>query len=74
MRTRKLSLNEEESRNVRVITDEYGNVVLACDDDDAEVFGPTEALLAGGVPVALSWMEAITEHPSVGDTEVWEIL
>jgi bilirubin oxidase len=76
VRTRKLSLNEEESTSVRVITDENGNIVLACDDEDAEIFGPTEALLGtveGGLPVPMSWMGDISENPGVGETEVWEI-
>jgi spore coat protein A len=77
VRTRKLSLNEEESEDVRVITDEQGNVLLACDDPSAEVFGPTEALLGtvdgGNNPVALKWGAPITETPGVGDTEIWEI-
>ncbi len=76
VKTRQLSLNEEESANVRVITDEYGNVVLACDDDDAEVFGPTEALLGtleGGYPVGKYWSSPITESPILGSTEIWEV-
>ena len=39
--------------------------------------GPAEAMLgivdADGVPMAMMWMEEITENPAVGDTEVWEI-
>ncbi len=74
--TRALSLNEEDSSNVRVITDSQGNVVSACDDPDAEVFGPTEALLGtvvAGAPVHLDWMADVTEDPTVGSTEIWEI-
>jgi bilirubin oxidase len=77
IRTRTLSLNEEESTAVRVVTDEQGNVILACDDPEAEIFGPTEALLGtvdgSGNPVALKWHDPITERPGVGDTEIWEI-
>ncbi len=73
--TRTISLNEEESVNVRVVEDEYGNVVLDC--DDGEIFGPTEALLAtlsdDGMSTALHWGAATTEMPLLGSTEVWEI-
>ena len=38
--------------------------------------GPAEARLgtvdAQGNPVAKKWMDAVTENPAVGDTEVWE--
>ena len=38
--------------------------------------GPAEAQLgivdAGGNPVAKRWMDAVTENPAVGATEVWE--
>ena len=76
VRTRQVSLNEEESTNVKVITDEFGNVLLACDDPDAEIFGPTEALLGTLVadsPQALHWGATLTEKPVVGSTEIWEI-
>jgi spore coat protein A len=75
--TRAISLNEEESDNVLVVTDSQGNVILACDDPAAEVFGPTEALLgalaADNTPVPLHWMAGVTEDPLLGSTEVWEI-
>ncbi len=38
--------------------------------------GPREALLgtvSGGVPNPLAWMDAITENPTLGATELWEI-
>jgi spore coat protein A len=39
--------------------------------------GPSEAKLGmigqDGVPAAQEWMDAITENPEVGDSEVWEI-
>ncbi|MEJ2209789.1 MAG: multicopper oxidase domain-containing protein, partial [Anaerolineae bacterium] len=77
IRSRKLSLNEDESTDVRVITDAQGNVILACDDEDAEIFGPIEALLGtvddSNNPVALKWDDAISETPTVGDTEIWEL-
>jgi spore coat protein A len=72
---RKLSLNEEESASVRVV-DENGNVVMDCGDPEAEVFGPTSALLGtlvDGMANALTWGDEITENPAVGATEVWEI-
>jgi spore coat protein A len=74
--TRTLSLNEEESTNVRVITDEHGNIVLACDNEDAEIFGPTEALLGtttAGSPIPTHWGDTVSEKPVVGSTEMWEI-
>jgi len=75
--TRDVSLNEEESKSVRVVTDGAGNVVLACDDPAAEEFAPTAALLGTlngddtGNP--LLWSDAITENPAVGATEEWAI-
>ncbi len=75
--TRQVSLNEEDSQTVRVITDANGNVVLACDDPSAESFGPREALLGTLNPDASSnpllWMDPVSENPSIGATEVWEI-
>jgi spore coat protein A len=75
--TRQVTLNEEDSQTVRVITQEDGSIVLACDDPDAEEFGPRHALLgtlnADGTSSALRWDADITENPAVGATEVWEI-
>jgi FtsP/CotA-like multicopper oxidase with cupredoxin domain len=72
-RTRRLSLNEEDSRTVRVGIDAAGNVVLDCVKGDD--FGPRFALLGtvadGGVP--LRWDDPITENPAVGATEIWEL-
>ena len=45
------------------------------DADGEEVEGPVEALLGtveGGAPVEKLWMDAVTENPAVGATEVWE--
>jgi len=73
-RTRQVSLNEEDSRTVRVSTDEHGNVVLDC--DNGQPFGPRFALLgtvAGGAGEPLRWDDPITENPAVGATEVWEL-
>jgi FtsP/CotA-like multicopper oxidase with cupredoxin domain len=73
---RQLSLNEESSRSVRVIEDENGNIVLACDDPEAEPFGPVEADLGilnpDGTTVRLGWDEPMTEMPKRGTTETWE--
>ncbi len=74
---RPLSLNEEESQTVRVVTDGDGNVVLACADGSAGPFGPTAALLGthdtnSGTPSPLLWMDPISENPAVGATETWE--
>jgi FtsP/CotA-like multicopper oxidase with cupredoxin domain len=45
------------------------------DANGEEVEGPVEALLGtveNGMPIEYMWMDAVTEHPRVGDTEVWE--
>jgi spore coat protein A, manganese oxidase len=73
-RTRRVSLNEQDSRTVRVSTDANGNLTLDC--AKGEPFGPRFALLgtvAGGAGVALRWDDPITENPAVGATEVWEL-
>jgi spore coat protein A len=73
-RTRQVSLNEEDSRTVRVSTDKNGNVVLDC--AKGEPFGPRFALLGtvtDGAGVSLRWDDPITENPAVGATEVWEL-
>ncbi len=72
--TRQVSLNEEDSRTVRVTTDKSGNVVLAC--GKGEPFGPRFALLgavSAGSGVPLRWDAPITENPELGATEVWEM-
>jgi spore coat protein A len=75
--TRQVSLNEEESKTVRVTSDENGIVVLTCDDPNAEPFGPTAALLgtlnSTGAPVPLGWDDPITENPALNAIEVWEM-
>jgi FtsP/CotA-like multicopper oxidase with cupredoxin domain len=73
-RTRQVSLNEEDSKTVRVSVDKNGNVVLDC--AKGEPFGPRYArlgTLSGSTGVPLSWDDAITENPAVGATEVWEL-
>jgi FtsP/CotA-like multicopper oxidase with cupredoxin domain len=73
--TKVVSLNEEESKSVRVSEDDAGNVVFDC--DDGEVFGPTAALLGtvnpDGSGNPMTWSELITENPELGATETWDI-
>ena len=74
--TRDLSLNELESKTVRIISRGGGHVVqLDCNDSDAVPFGPIAALLgtlnSDGTGQPAEWREAITENPAVGATEVW---
>jgi bilirubin oxidase len=73
-RTRRVSLNEEDSATVLIEEDE-GIIKLDC--TSAERFGPREALLgtvdAEGRPHALSWDDPITENPPLHATETWEI-
>jgi bilirubin oxidase len=58
IRTRKVSLNEAVSEVRKKV-------------------GPREALLGTvdelGFPIRMLWMDEITEDPTVGDTEIWEI-
>jgi spore coat protein A, manganese oxidase len=73
---RHVALLEEMSHTVRVVTRPSGVVQLACNNPDAEPFGPTEALLGtvvSGVPQALGWMDPVTETPVEGETELWHI-
>jgi FtsP/CotA-like multicopper oxidase with cupredoxin domain len=82
---RRLSLNETESHTVLVDGHpgrghrkrQPANLKLACGDPNAVPFGPTAALLGtvtpGGERHPLQWMDAITENPAHGATEVWEI-
>ncbi len=73
--TRQVSLNEEESRSVRVSEDELGNIVFNC--EEGEPFGPTAAVLGtvteDGRGIRLDWGDAMTETPLEGTTEIWEI-
>ena len=46
------------------------------DDEGTEIEGPVEAVLgtvADGVWTQHLWMDPVTENPSVGATEIWEI-
>jgi FtsP/CotA-like multicopper oxidase with cupredoxin domain len=73
--TRQVSLNEGESKSVRIRTEPNGNLILDC--ASGEPFGPSEAELgivtADGQSKPLSWDEPITESPDLGSTEIWEI-
>jgi FtsP/CotA-like multicopper oxidase with cupredoxin domain len=60
--TRQLALIEEASEGA--------------DENGEEVEGPVAALLGtvgNGVWTAREWMDAVTENPPIGATEVWEI-
>ena len=60
--TRQLALIEEASEGA--------------DEEGEEVEGPVEALLGtvtAGVFTKRKWMDAVTENPTTGATEVWEI-
>ncbi|HET6952970.1 MAG TPA: multicopper oxidase [Acidimicrobiales bacterium] len=49
---------------------------VGVDEGGNKVEGPTEALLgtvANGTWFERKWMDAVTENPTVGDTEVWEL-
>jgi spore coat protein A len=70
---RDVSLNEEESKNVKFTVDAGGNLVYDCGGDP---FGPTAALLGkltGGSGDPKLWMEGITENPALNSTEEWTI-
>ena len=46
------------------------------DEEDEEIEGPVEALLgtvSDGVWTERKWMDEVTENPSVGATEIWEV-
>ena len=66
-RVRQVSLNEEDSKTVRVSTDDAGNVISDC--TKGTPFGPRFALLGtveGDAGVALRWDDPITENPGAG--------
>ncbi len=54
---------------------------MACDDPEATPFGPLKAELGTIMvhnndmieSVPLGWMDAVTENPAVGTSELWEI-
>jgi FtsP/CotA-like multicopper oxidase with cupredoxin domain len=46
------------------------------DHEGQEIEGPIEAVLGtieAGLPVEHLWMDAVTENPGAGETEVWEL-
>jgi len=69
-----VSLNEEESKNIKITEDVEGNLVYDC---DGEVFGPTSALVGtldtNGNGVPHMWADAVTENPALNTTEEWTI-
>jgi len=70
--TRQVSLNEEMSKNI-FVSESDGSIIYDC---AGEPFGPTAALCgtyASGNPTPKLWMDAVTENPSDGSTEEWEI-
>jgi FtsP/CotA-like multicopper oxidase with cupredoxin domain len=76
--TRELSLNELDSRTVRIISRGRGQVIqLGCNDAAAPPFGPTSALLGAvggdGAGLPIEWHHEVTENPAVGATEIWAI-
>jgi bilirubin oxidase len=83
--TRRVSINEAESETVFVDghprhghrRHQPANLKLACRDDDASAFGPTHAMLGtvseNGEGNPLPWEHDVTENPSLGATEIWEI-
>jgi FtsP/CotA-like multicopper oxidase with cupredoxin domain len=83
--TRPVSINEAESTTVFVDGHPgHGHrrhqppvLKLACGDPDAVPFGPTHAMLgtltADGRGNPLPWTDPVTENPSPGAIEVWEI-
>jgi spore coat protein A, manganese oxidase len=83
--TRNVSLNEAESATVLVDGHPgHGHhdrapaiLRLACGDPAAVPFGPTMALLGAVTPegegTPMRWMDAATETPAPGATEVWNI-
>jgi FtsP/CotA-like multicopper oxidase with cupredoxin domain len=72
---RQVTLNEADSETVRVVTDEFGNIVQDC--VNGEPFGPVMANLGtlewDGNSTPLLWDDEITENPLLNTTEIWEI-
>ena len=82
---RQLSLNELMSGTVHIPVDETGDPVLDEQGNlvavpagmpGSDMFGPAKAelgILENGAPVPYPWMQAVTENPMVGQTEIWEL-
>jgi spore coat protein A, manganese oxidase len=72
--TRRVSLNEEDSRTV-LVEEEDGRIVLGC--ENGQPFGPVEATLGtvdqDGQPQSLGWNDPVTENVALNATEIWEI-
>jgi spore coat protein A len=83
--TRQVSLNEAESQTVLVDGHpghghrkrQPATLKLSCNDPNAVPFGPTMAQLGTVAPsgegTPRRWIDAITENPATGATEIWEI-
>ena len=83
--TRRLSVNELESKTVFVTThmghgrkaNQPKKVSLKCQDGQGVAFGPTQALLGtltpDGEASPMHWMHELTENPAVDSVEIWEI-
>lgn len=73
---RQLSLNELDSESIRVVEEVPGDIiVLACNDPNAEDFGPAQTrlgTLVNGQPVPMKWSDPVTENPQLGVVEMWE--
>lgn len=59
-------------------TTPQANIAAACTaiNPAAIPFGPTDALVGtmiNGIPQFQRWMNPITESPTIGDTEIWEV-
>ena len=77
-KTRQITLNEAMSMSVYVTDDDGIVKEVSADTEDAEPFGPTEALLgtlgSNGWSTSLAWSAATSENVTLaGDTETWEI-
>jgi spore coat protein A len=77
---RTVSLNEAESETVKVTVQADGSIVYDPNNRKAVPFAPVEALLGTAsvvkgviTPTSREFMDAITETPALGSTEIWEI-
>ncbi len=83
-KTRYISLNEMMSMTVCVAGDPLTGIFnvpiveVACTAPNAVPFGPAEAMLGtvnpvSQIPTPLEWRSPLTETPSQGTTEIWEV-
>ncbi len=75
---RQVSVNEMGSETVFADynTDQGGSLLSIVENLSGFQFGPTVSMLGtlnAGTAVPLPWMDPITETPSNGSTEIWEI-